>query len=218
MKKSLLPLLLAGTFLSFANNSNSQDIKKISPKKVQATEISQSSESYNERLNKIKSIDYDEYKMLSEIKDPRDAEIYCTKILKRSPNPYADTDIDKIIYGKEDYWASFKESFIQRLGDCDDGAIAAAALLYDNGFHPYFLELQGKKAGHLIFLYKDKEGKFGTVGIDNIDCRKAKYNNIENLFEEINKDFGGIFNSYSILDASKIFPDAINKEGNYKIK
>lgn len=218
MKKSLITLLLAGTFLSFAGNVNSQNIKAINPKKMQETEIPQSNESYNERLNKINSIKYNDYRdMLSEVKDPIDAEIYCTEILKRSENPHADNKIDKMIYGGDDYWASFKESFFQRLGDCDDGAMAAAALLYDNGFHPYFLDLDGKDVGHLIFLYKDKEGKYGTIGIDKIDCRKPKYKKIEDLFNEINKEANDKFSSYRVLDAKDIFPDAIDKEGNYKI-
>jgi hypothetical protein len=214
MKKTLLTLLLVSNALFFVHNNLSKEIRRINPKKVKSIEIFQSRESYNERVKKIKSIQYNNYKdMLSEVKDVRDAEIYCTKILVKDPNPLIETD--KLVYGEEDYWASFKESFTNRLGDCDDGAIAAAALLYDNGFHPYFLRLCGRKEDHLVFLYKNKEGRFGTVGINPQDCQESK--DINDLINKFNRNYPeqGIF-TYDILDGERIFPDAIDKEGNYK--
>jgi hypothetical protein len=214
MKKTLLTLLLASNLLFAAHNNTSHQIKRIMPKRVKHTEITQAKESYSERVKKIKSIQYNDYKeMLSEIKDVRDAEIYCTKILVRDTAPYIETD--KLVYNEEDYWASFKESFTNRLCDCDDGAIAAAAILYDNGFHPYFLKLYGRNEDHLVFLYKNKEGKFGTIGINPQDCQEPK--GINDLINEFNRNYPklGIF-TYNIFDAKKIFPNAIDKEGNYK--
>jgi predicted transglutaminase-like cysteine proteinase len=211
MKKGLLKLLLAGTILSSATNIFSQKIKEISPKKVQGTEINIPNESYETKLNKINAIKYNDYKdMLSEVKDVEDAEIYCTKVMQ-----HAGKNSDKIMYGKEDYWASFKQSYYLRLQDCDDATVAAAALLQDNGFHPYFLKLDGKESGHMVFLYKDKEGKFGTIGINDVDCKRPESKNIEDLFKEFNKDYNEKFLSYKILDAQEIFPDAIDKEQDY---
>jgi len=215
MKKTLLTLLIASNFLFAANDNFSKEIKRVTPKKVKSIEIIQSNESYKERENKIYSLKYNNYKdILSEVKDVRDAEIYCTKILVKDPTPYIETD--KLVYGEEDYWASFKESFTHKLSDCDDGAIAAAALLYDNGFPPYFLRLCGRREDHLVFLYKNKEGKFGTIGINPEDCQEPK--EINELINEFNRNYPGqgIF-TYDILNAKKIFPDAIHKEGNYKI-
>lgn len=216
MKKALITLLLAGASLGISNDVFSQKLKSISPRKVKSVELTQEKGGYNDRVDKINSIKYNDYKeMIEEVKDVRDAEIYCSKVLKRSTNPYADWDIDKILYGKEDYWASFNESFYQRLGDCDDGAIAAASLLYDNGFPPYFLSLNGKDSGHLVFLYKDKEGKFGTIGMNSFDCQKPKHKKISELVKEY-EDFDGEKLHYYILDASEIFPQAIHSKGvNY---
>lgn len=214
MKKGLITLLLAGIFLSSANNLFSQKIKYINPKRVQKKEISQSNETYKERFDKINSIKYNDYKeMLSEAKDVRDAEIYCTEIMK-----HAGDKSDEMMYGEEDYWASFKQSYYLRLQDCDDGAIAAASILYDNGFHPYFLDLNGKKEGHIVFLYKDKEGRFGTIEINKTDCKRPKYKNIKDLINEFSKDYNEDFSGWrtGILDAKNIFPNAIHSENvNY---
>jgi len=212
MKKGLMGLIIAGILFSFTNNSFSQNMKEISPKKVEKTRILKSNETNKEKFDKIDILKYQDYnKMLEEVKDIEDAEIYCTKIMK-----HAGQDADKIMYGEEDYWASFNQSFYLRLQDCDDGAIAAASLLYDNGFHPYFLDLDGKESGHLVFLYKNEECKFGTIGINEKDCKRPKYKDIGKLVEEFNKDYENKFHSYRIIDASSIFPDAIHKEGNYK--
>jgi len=213
MKKGLATLLLAGTILSSANNVFSQKIKYINPNKVQKTEIMLSNDSYQNRLEKINSLKYNKpEEMLSEVKDVQDAEIYCSKIMK-----HARRNADKIMYGEDEYWASFKQSYYLRLQDCDDGAIAAASLLYDNGFHSYFLSLQGEKSGHLVFLYKDKEGKFGTIGINEVDCKRPKHKNIKDLIEEFSKDYNEDFSGWrtGVLDAKEIFPDAINKEQDY---
>ena len=86
MKKTLLTLLIASNFLFAAHNNFSMEIKRITPKKVKSIEITKSNESYSERVKKINSIQYKDYKeMLSEIKDIRDAEIYCTRILIKDP-------------------------------------------------------------------------------------------------------------------------------------
>jgi predicted transglutaminase-like cysteine proteinase len=217
MKKVLITMLLAGSVLGISNDVLSQKIKRINQRKVKSIEIPTTKGGYSDRIDKINSIKYNDYlNMLKEVKDIRDAEIYCTKVLEASQNPYAQDSIDKILYGKDDYWASFRESYIQRLGDCDDGAMAAASLLYDNGFPPYFLTLNGKDSGHLVFLYKDKEGKFGTLGINYLDCRRPKHKNIKDLVNEF-EEFMGEKVTYEILDAKEIFPQAIHSEGvNYR--
>jgi hypothetical protein len=213
MKKNLLKLILAGTFLGLASNSFSQNIKIINPSQVQGIDIKESSKTYKERLDEINFVKYLDYKeMMSVVKDVRDAEIYCTKIVKN-----VGMDIDSILYGERDYWASFKQSYEIKKGDCDDGVIAVGALLYDNGFHPYFLTLNGKQSGHIVFLYKNKKGKFGTIGINNVDCKRPKFKDIEYLIKEFKKDYPNQeILEYYILDAQGIFPDAIDKPGNYK--
>lgn len=216
MKKSLLTFLFAGALLGLTNNTNAQGVKTVNPKEMKCIEISQSNESYEARLDKIKSIKNTDYEgMISEVKDPRDAKIYLLKYLTKNTNPFI--NVDEKLYGNEDYWASFKESFMKNGGDCDCGTIAAAALLYDNGFHPYFLELLGDLGGHIVFVYKNKDKKFGALGIYDHDCIEPKYKSIKSLYKKINKGFEIGFNSYVIFDAQDIFPEAINREGNYNL-
>jgi len=213
MKKTLLTLALAGTIFGIGNNVFSQNIKQISPKKIKSVEILPTKGFYNDRIKKINSLMYKDYEdMLSEVKDIRDTEIYCTKMLKKLPNANI---LDREIYGERDYWASFKESYSKGFGDCDDGAIAAASLLYDDGFPPYFLLLNGKRQSHIVFLYKSKEKKFGTIGISDIDCIRPTHKNLSKVLKKFEKGLNDKF-KHKVLDASAIFPQAIHSEGiNY---
>jgi len=67
-----------------------------------------------------------------------------------------------------------------------------------------------------VFLYKDKEGKFGTIGINKEDCQRPKYKKFEDLVREFNKNYKQNYTSWMILDAEEIFPNAIYQEGNYR--
>jgi hypothetical protein len=209
MKKSLLFIPLLAFTLSNINIANSQGFKQINPNKVKSVKIFISCETDEERINKLESLFYkDCNEVIKEVKDIRGAELYCTKMLH-----YNVTDMDNILYGEEDYWASFKQTNLQKLGDCDDGAIAAASLLYDDGFPPYFLILNRKKgkSSHMVFLYKDEEGRYGSIGINEDDNQRPNSKNISDLVKKL-----GEYDSYKIYDGSKIFPNAIHDEGNYK--
>jgi hypothetical protein len=187
-------------------------MRGINPSDVEKTRITISDETYEKRFQKIDSIKTKEYtNILAEVKDIRDAEIYCTKIIKHTGD-YSDS----LAYGAKDYWPSFKQIYSSNLHDCDDGAIAAASILYDNGFHPYLLSLGKGELEHMVFLYRDEEGKFGTIGINKEDCQRPKYTNIKELIKDFRKNYKRNFDMWAILDAKEVFPDAIHKEQNYK--
>lgn len=204
MKKNLLLISILAFTLSNINIAYSQGFKQIDPDKLKNVKTFNSPETDEEKTRKIEGLFHKECnEVIKNIRDIRDAELYCTKMLHYHP--------DNILYGEEDYWASFKQTNLQKIGDCDDGAIAAASLLYDDGFPPYFLVLKGKSGCHMVFLYKDEEGRYGSIGISEKDNQRPKSRKISDLIKKL-----GEYDSYTIYDGSEIFPEAIYNEGNYK--
>ena len=55
---------------------------------------------------------------------------------KRYLTEYPSPKSDEANYGKEDYIASFKIIHKKGSDDCDGSALAAAALLHDDGYPP----------------------------------------------------------------------------------
>ena len=72
---------------------------------------------------------------------------------------------------------SFKHNHAKRKGICIDYAIAAAALLSDDGYPPLLLFLKRPKGMHVCFLYRTEEG-FGAFGTWAIEPR---YKTVEEL-------------------------------------
>ncbi len=108
-----------------------------------------------------------------------EAIIYSDRVLKY--------EYDSIQYGKN-YWAPLKTIHKTKKDDCDGGAIAAAALLQDDGFPPYILWLKSKKDAHVVFLYKTDKGEYGSIGINHNDCQYPQPS-IKDLIKKINKKF-----------------------------
>lgn len=106
------------------------------------------------------------------IKTPREAQDYCSYYLRYQ--------YDKELYGSEDYWATFNLTHKNRAGDCDDGALAAAALLQDNGYEPLILSMSSYSEGHAVYLYK-KDGKYGSIGINSTDYHEPKFDSLDSL-------------------------------------
>ncbi len=106
-------------------------------------------------------------------------------------------------YGEENYIASFKVINDRRKDDCDGGAIAAAALLSDDGYAPLMLFMNPKnrkEPGHAIFIYREN-GLIGCLGISKSDCIRPRFNNLE----EVTRYFG--FNEYGLINLDKVSPD-----------
>ncbi len=208
--------LAFGTSLLFiTTNVTAQWMLEVQSEEVEAIEIPKQTNDRTYRAKAINRLRYAHYShMLKEVRDIQDAAIYCNSIAKHAGN-----NSDYVVFGKNDYWASFNESFSSRKQDCDDIAIAVASLLYDNDFHPYFLLLKTEipTRAHIVFIYKNQKNQFGSIGKGK-DTKKAKYEDINDLIHKFSKDYGLEFSPRrcAIIDAAEIFPNAIFKKENFK--
>ena len=121
-----------------------------------------------QKVNLYQNMSYIE--VISEVKTPEETEWHIRNYIK----PRFKKRVD-----------SFKILHQNRLGDCSEATVAAAALLSDDGYEPYYLEMMkpGSEAGHAVFVYK-KNQNYGSIGI-NI-CDKLKPGN-EILDESVKK-------------------------------
>jgi len=154
-----------------------------------------------EVISKVEKIAEKDYlTVIKELKTPLEASIYCTKILEY------ENDIK--VYGKRDYWASFKQIHKNKKDDCDGGALAAAAILSDDGFQPYIAVLSDEGTpvqAHAIFVYKTDKEKYGSIGINRSDCTSG-YDSLEKLVNDMG------FSHFQIYNISKYNPDYINND------
>ena len=146
--------------------------------------------------------------VVRELKTPFEAGIYCTKFLKHGGD-----NADFIIYGKENYWASFKIIHKNKVDDCDGGAVAAAAILSDDWFPPYILVMSDKEKGHAVFLYQNQKGKYGSIGINNEDINPPIIDSLEELVRKIGKNIGMKDDiNYEVYDLGSLHPDFIDND------
>ncbi|MDP2908006.1 MAG: hypothetical protein Q8O03_08795 [Nanoarchaeota archaeon] len=193
---------------SCANNYRKYRASLTKPSEMIAVETDESDpQDITEIVHKVREAAKKDYKsVIKELKTPLDAKLYCTKILE-----YKD---DSVVYGKTDYWASFKYIHKNKKDDCDGGALAAAAILSDDGFPPYIAVLSKKETpdqAHAIFVYKTTGGKYGSLGINILDCFSG-FNSIE----EIVKFLG--YDSFQIYNISKRFPDYTDNDRNNDVR
>ena len=78
---------------------------------------------------------------------------------------FLDYQKDAKNFGETEYMASFRVIHQNRSDDCDGAALAAAALLHDNGYPPLMLCMyeDDSSNGHAVFVY-NKEGEWATLG------------------------------------------------------
>ena len=108
-------------------------------------------------------------------------------------------------YGEEDYVASFKVINERRIDDCDGGALAAAALLSDDGYTPNMLIMKIEHgnndwSAHAIFVYQEKD-LIGCLGINKTDCIRPRFRSLE----EVTMYFK--FNEYKLINLNDVAPD-----------
>jgi hypothetical protein len=160
-----------------------------------------------EIVHKVRESAKKDYKsVIKELKTPLEAKLYCTKILEYKN--------DSVVYGKNDYWASFKYIHKNKKDDCDGGALAAAAILSDEGFPPYIAVLSKKETpdqAHAIFVYKTTGGKYCSIGINVLDCL-FKCDSMEELTNALGYDY------FQIYNISKRFPDYIDNDRNNDVR
>ncbi len=99
-------------------------------------------------------------------------------------------------YENEGKYESFKLNHKDREGVCFDYALAAAALLRDDGYPSTILELTGDGPDHTVFLYKKGE-KYCVLGNTPLmeGCR-----NMGVLIKVLNARYNTNFDSYFVFD------------------
>ncbi len=151
---------------------------------------------------KIKDLESKNYKeAIKEVKTPEEDTAYCLYFLKYFPE-------------KADTFSSFKEIHKKKIDDCDGGAYTAAALLSDNGHPLKVLTLaDSTKNGHMLFLYENKRGGFGTIGIFPADNIPATNKNINEIIQIYNERTGKNYTEYKIFGISEKQKDFISGKG-----
>lgn len=183
----------------------------VQPSEMKAVNVDEKSDiPYEQVYWKVKDVAKKDYKsVVKELKTPLEAIIYCTKVLS-----YKD---DKIVYGKLDYWASFKNIHKNKMDDCDGGALAAAAILSDDGFPPYIMVIENLFSAHGVFVYKTTEGEYNSIGINAADCITSR-KSIEELKEALSMAARMENTKMQIYDLSKRFPDYIDNDRNNDLR
>lgn len=149
-----------------------------------------------EMINRLKNTSYEE--VIAEIKTPEQARWYIQNYLKKEVSA--------------NFIKSFKRVHEERGADCADATVAAAALLSDDNFPANYLIMQkkGDRFDHAIFFY-EKDGKYGTLGINDIDNNPPIFSSLE----EIVKHIGHGYNVYWKGELNKgIIPDWITTPKN----
>jgi len=158
-------------------------------------------ESFKTYCTKMQSLDYKQ--AIAKVKTPEDAAKYLTVFLSYQP--------DKKTFGIYDYIASFKRIHENRHDDCDGGAIAAAALLSDNGYPPLILVMYNygsKRDAHAVFPYQENK-RWGMLGINSKDCQWPTYDSIEEMVRTT-----GEYDSFYINNIAKICHNWIDNDIN----
>ncbi len=177
----------------------------------------ESEETLETRASELGIMSYEQ--LLGSRLSPRDVAICCTRVLKHFGGAY-----DHDTY-KEDFWQSGKVTWEIKGGDCDDGMLFAAALL-NNRFRPYALIMSdglfqnGRFASrlnsaHAVFIYKSKEGYFGSIGLNETDVTYPKFRTVREVVNEIGNKNNVVWGSYEVYDIDESDFDFINgKENN----
>ena len=161
-----------------------------------------------QRVLEVATLSYTD--VIRELKTPLEAHLYCTEHLR-----HAGINVDSEIYGQGDYWASFKEIHKNGRDDCDGGAIAAASILIDDGFPPHILLIEGSSSTHAVFIYRNKEGKYGSIGINKQDYILPTLDSPSKLAEKLSESVGlKPLEGYEIFNMNHFHPDFIFNDIN----
>jgi hypothetical protein len=118
-----------------------------------------------EKINHYRNMSYQE--VIAEIDTPQEAEWYVRNY---------------IIPKEKIRMDSFRLIHQNRVGDCAEATVAAAALLSDDGFPPTYLDMrnENQEVGHAVFVYQSN-GKWGTIGINSSDNQSPRFNSLEEI-------------------------------------
>lgn len=85
---------------------------------------------------------------------------------------------DELIFGQPDYWQTPNEFLKNKLGDCEDFAIAKFFDLKKEGYNPQIVYCMDKKSGHAVCVVDDY-----ILDLDRIyDLRKDKYQKYASVY------------------------------------
>ncbi len=159
-------------------------------------------------INLVKEIANKNFKeAIKEIDSIEKAEIYVQNYLFYKKDIINDKEVE--------YYACFKKIHERKTDDCDGMAIAAAALLSDDGYPAYLLRLyENFKEGHVVFLYK-VNGKFGSIGHTNQDNYPPRFNKVSDLVKKISKGMEANYKRYEIINLSKYNKEFIDVDINH---
>ncbi len=205
---SIATAFLVYQISSCVNNYRKYKATLTKPSEMIAVETDESDpQDITEQVHKVREAAKKDYKsVIKELKTPLEAKLYCTKILEY--------ENDSVVYGKNDYWASFKYIHKNKKDDCDGAAFAAAAILSDDGFPPYVAILSKESTpdeAHAVFVYKTTKGEYGSIGINCSDCLSG-YSSVERLV------IGLGFDSFQIYNINKCFPDYTDNDRNNDVR
>jgi hypothetical protein len=172
-------------------------------------------------LEKISALTSMSYQQLRNARlSPRDVGLFCTQVLTHYGGAY-DDDVFK-----KDFWQSGETTWALGGGDCDDGAVFAAALL-ESEFKPYILYLYNGYVGcpphscavdcaHAVFAYKTKDNCFGSIGLNKSDVVPPYCDSIREVVNTISKESRINWADYYMFDISQNGTDFISGSENNK--
>lgn len=144
------------------------------------------------------------------ISNPLEASVYCSKLIE-----YTD---DAKSYGEGDFWASFQRIHESKKDDCDGAAVAAAAMLSDDGFPPYIAVVNGLKDGkkkicHAFFVYMNQDGLIGGCGHNDRDNFPPACRSFESVLDSVSSERYR-YNTLVVYDFSGSIGDLISGNKN----
>lgn len=136
-------------------------------------------------------------KVIEELKTPAEASIYCVEILGKKYDKLSRNGALRYLSYLVPY--NFKEIHKYKVGLCGHAVVAAAAILSDDNFNPYILVLQNpkdkEKVYHAVLVYKDQDGKFGSIGLNKEDNCPPIADGLEELIRYISPDYKFVYGS-----------------------
>ena len=76
---------------------------------------------------------------------------------------------DEELFGEADRWQAPEEFVTRRVGDCEDYALLARALLRRNGIEAYLFSIFGKEGyAHTVCVFVDARGRYNVIDGDTL--------------------------------------------------
>ena len=81
---------------------------------------------------------------------------------------------DEEQFGEIDHWQSPEEFLQRRVGDCEDYALLAQALLRRNGIEAYVFSLFGAQGyAHTVSVFVDEQGRYNVINQGKLQRTRA---------------------------------------------